>query len=123
LKFTPTSIPDVLLIEPKVFSDERGFFFEDYNREVFARHGLLADFVQDNHSRSRRGALRGLHFQVYPKAEVLYKVTDFYSPAHDKGLAWNDPALGIAWPKLDVPYEISPKDRRHPALSELAEAS
>jgi dTDP-4-dehydrorhamnose 3,5-epimerase len=70
MKITPLAIPDVLLLEPRVFGDARGFFFESYNRETFRRlTGLDADFVQDNHSRSARGVLRGLHYQLPPKAQ------------------------------------------------------
>jgi len=61
---TPTAIPDVKLVEPKVFGDSRGFFFESWNRRSVAAAGIDVDFVQDNHSRSRRGVLRGLHYQV-----------------------------------------------------------
>jgi len=64
LKITPTSIPDVLLIEPRVFQDERGFFLESYQKEKFKEIGIDADFVQDNHSRSCQGTLRGLHYQI-----------------------------------------------------------
>jgi dTDP-4-dehydrorhamnose 3,5-epimerase len=70
MKVTPTTIPDVLLIEPKVFGDARGFFFESYNREAFNEAtGLNIDFVQDNHSRSTKGVLRGLHYQLPPKSQ------------------------------------------------------
>lgn len=70
MKVIPTAIPDVLLIEPKVFGDARGFFFESYNREVFKEAtGLNIDFVQDNHSRSTKGVLRGLHYQLPPKSQ------------------------------------------------------
>jgi dTDP-4-dehydrorhamnose 3,5-epimerase len=61
-----TTLPDVLLIEPKVFQDERGFFLETYHAERYAQHGISAPFVQDNHSRSRHGTLRGLHAQLDP---------------------------------------------------------
>ena len=65
MKATPTAIPDVLLIEPKVFGDDRGFFFEPYNRRAFAQAtGFDVDFVQDNHSRSAKNVLRGLHYQL-----------------------------------------------------------
>ena len=64
MQVTPTSLPEVLLIEPRVFGDERGFFYESWNRRAFAAAGIAAEFVQDNHSRSRRGVLRGLHYQV-----------------------------------------------------------
>jgi len=63
MELIPTAIPDVLILEPKVFGDERGFFMESWNREGFAGLGLDRDFVQDNHSRSARGVLRGLHYQ------------------------------------------------------------
>ena len=64
MQVTPTAIPDVKLVEPKVFGDDRGFFFESWNRRALAAAGIDVDFVQDNHSRSRRGVLRGLHYQV-----------------------------------------------------------
>jgi len=156
MRVLPTSIPDVLVVEPRVFEDARGFFFESWNRRAFAEAGIAADFVQDNHSRSRRGVLRGLHYQVEhaqgklvrvtagevfdvavdlrrssptfgrhvamtlsaanrrmlfippgfahgflvvsDAAEFLYKTTDYWYPAHERTLQWNDPALGIAWP-------------------------
>ncbi len=70
MKITPTTIPDVLIIEPKVFGDARGFFFESYNRQAFKEAtGLDVDFVQDNHSKSTKGVLRGLHYQLPPKAQ------------------------------------------------------
>ena len=64
MKVTPTSIPDVKLVEPRVFGDDRGFFFESWNARTLAAAGIDAAFVQDNHSRSRRGVLRGLHYQI-----------------------------------------------------------
>jgi len=64
MKVTPTALPGVTLIEPRVFADERGFFMETWNARAFAAAGLAAAFVQDNHSRSRRGVLRGLHYQI-----------------------------------------------------------
>jgi dTDP-4-dehydrorhamnose 3,5-epimerase len=67
MKVTPTAIPDVLIIEPKVFGDERGFFFESFNQRAFNEAtGLDVNFVQDNHSRSAKGVLRGLHYQLPP---------------------------------------------------------
>ena len=164
-----TLIPDVLIIEPKVFGDARGFFFESYNRRTFREAtGIDVDFVQDNHSRSARGVLRGLHYQIrQPQgklvrvvagevfdvavdlrrasptfgkwvgatlsaenkrmmwvpagfahgflvtsehAEFLYKTTDYYAPEHERCIAWNDPALAIAWP-LDGEPALSAKDR------------
>jgi dTDP-4-dehydrorhamnose 3,5-epimerase len=154
---TPTAIPDVLMLEPKVFGDERGYFFESYNaRDFLDATGLRVEFVQDNHSMSTKGVLRGLHYQVrHPQgkllrvvkgsvfdvavdlrkssptfgrwvgaylseenrvqlwippgfahgflalsdtAEVLYKITDYWYPEHERTLLWNDPTLAIAWP-------------------------
>lgn len=75
MKVTPTAIPDVLIIEPKVFGDARGFFMESYNRRAFAEAtGLNLDFVQDNHSRSAKGVLRGLHYQVQQPQGKLMRV-------------------------------------------------
>jgi dTDP-4-dehydrorhamnose 3,5-epimerase len=167
MKVVPTALPDVKLIEPRVFGDERGFFFESWNRRALAAAGLDADFVQDNHSHSSRGVLRGLHYQiehaqgklvrvvsgevfdvavdlrrssstfgrwvgvvlsarnklsmwvppgfahgfavVSETADFLYKTTDYWYPAHERTLLWNDPALGIAWPLPGVPT-IAAKD-------------
>ena len=64
MKITPTALPDVVLVEPRVFGDDRGFFMESWNARAFEAAGLVATFVQDNHSRSRRGVLRGLHYQI-----------------------------------------------------------
>ena len=70
MKASPLAIPDVLLLEPKVFGDERGFFYESYNQQAFQQAtGLNVSFVQDNHSRSARNVLRGLHYQLPPKAQ------------------------------------------------------
>ncbi|MDQ0083466.1 dTDP-4-dehydrorhamnose 3,5-epimerase [Variovorax boronicumulans] len=169
MKVTPTAIPDVLLIEPKVFGDARGFFFESFNQKAFDEAvGRHIDFVQDNHSRSVKGVLRGLHYQVrQPQgklvrvaqgavfdvavdirkssstfgkwvgvelsednhrqlwvppgfahgflvlsetAEFLYKTTDYYAPAHERCIAWNDPGLAIAWPDTGVSPQLSLKD-------------
>lgn len=167
----PTDISDVLILEPKVFGDARGFFFESYNQRDFeAATGLRGvTFVQDNHSRSRRGVLRGLHYQLPPKAQgklvrvvrgavfdvavdirqgsptfgrwvgvelsesnhrqlwippgfahgflvlsdeadFLYKTTDYYSPAHERCIRWDDPTLAIAWPLGGVVPIVSAKD-------------
>ena len=178
--FTPTKIPEVVLIEPAVHEDARGHFYEGYRRDAFAAHGIATEFVQDNLSRSAKGVLRGLHYQIPPKAQaklihvirgavfdvavdirpgsptfgqwvgadltgtnhrflyipagfahgflslepdtlVLYKVSDFYSPAHERGILWSDPALKIAWPTLDVPYTASDRDRRYPLLKDAEE--
>ncbi len=74
MNVTRTSLPDVLLIEPKVFGDSRGFFFESWNARAFAAAGIPAAFVQDNHSRSSRGVLRGLHYQVEQVQGKLVRV-------------------------------------------------
>lgn len=75
MKTLPTNLPEVLLIEPKVFGDARGFFMESWNRKTFAGLGLDLDFVQDNHSRSARGVLRGLHYQLKQPQGKLVRVT------------------------------------------------
>lgn len=172
---TPLSIPEVILFEPKVFGDERGFFFESFNHARFeAAVGHSVTFVQDNHSKSAKGVLRGLHYQVQQpqgklvrvaqgevfdvavdlrkssptfgrwvgallsggnkhqlwvppgfahgfvvlsdSAEFLYKTTDYYAPAHERSLLWNDPALGIQWPMQSEPI-LSEKDRNAKLLS------
>ena len=75
MRAIPTSIPEVLVLEPKVFGDARGFFLESFNRKVFREvTGVDADFVQDNHSRSARGVLRGLHYQVQQPQGKLVRV-------------------------------------------------
>lgn len=167
MKAVATAIPDVLLIEPQVFGDERGFFFESWNRRRFAELGMDRDFVQDNHSKSGRNVLRGLHYQIEhvqgklvrviagsiydvavdlrrsspsfgkwvafslsaedrrmawippgfahgfcvtsDSAEVLYKATDYWSPAHERTLKWDDPALAIPWPLSGEPL-LAAKD-------------
>ena len=178
MKFTPTKFPEVILIEPEVFGDSRGFFYESYHENLFAQNGIRARFVQDNQSRSAKGVLRALHFQVKPRAqekliravsgevfdvvvdvrkgsktfgqyfhttlsaenkrmlyipqgfahgflalkddtEFIYKVSDFYSPEHERGILWNDPSIGIPWPKLDVEYILSEKDKKSPTLREI----
>ena len=73
---TETAIPDVLMIEPKVFGDSRGFFFESWNAREFAAAGIDASFVQDNHSRSHRGVLRGLHYQIEHAQGKLVRVIE-----------------------------------------------
>lgn len=175
----PTSIPEVMVLEPKVFGDARGFFFESFNRKVFREAtGVDADFVQDNHSRSARGVLRGLHYQLQQpqgklvrvvrgaafdvavdirrssptfgqwvgvelseenhrqmwvpagfahgflvlsaSADVLYKTTDYYAPQHERCIAWDDPAIGVAWPLQRAGVErplLSAKDQAGAALA------
>jgi dTDP-4-dehydrorhamnose 3,5-epimerase len=170
MKFHPTPIADVILIEPQVFGDERGFFMETWRADKFAAAGIEAEFVQDNHSRSTQWTLRGMHLQVEhtqgkllrvaagslfdvvvdlrrgsptfgcwwgtelteenrrllwvpaglahgilvtsQSADFVYKCTDFYSPPHERTLAWNDPTVGIVWPlPPGVQPILSPKDR------------
>jgi dTDP-4-dehydrorhamnose 3,5-epimerase len=177
MQFQPTTIPDIILITPKVFGDERGFFMETYQTRLFAEAGIQAQFVQDNHSRSKQGVLRGLHYQLRQTqgklvrvvmgeifdvavdirrssptfgkwvavhlsaenrqqlwvppgfahgfyvlsewAEVLYKTTDFYSPQWERGILWNDPAIGIDWPLLaEAPPSLSAKDEQAQFLQE-----
>ena len=177
MKFTKLEIPEVILIEPDVHRDDRGFFLESYHRQKYAPAGIEAEFVQDNHSRSVRGALRGLHAQLeHPQgklvrviegevfdvavdirrgsptfghwvgeqlsaenflqlwvppgfahgfyvtseiAEFEYKCTDFYHPEGEIVVAWNDPAIGIAWPS-GQPL-LSARDEAAPSLAEISE--
>jgi len=168
MKAIPTAIPEVLILEPAVFGDARGAFFESWNQRAFdALAGREVRFVQDNHSSSVRGVLRGLHYQLQnpqgklvrvtegevfdvavdlrrgaptfgrwvgerlsadnrrmlwipegfahgflvlsERAQFLYKATDYYAPAHERTLLWNDPALGISWP-LEGEPTLKPKD-------------
>ena len=76
MQITPTALPEVMLIEPRVFGDDRGCFFESWNRRAFAAAGIDADFVQDNHSRSGRGVLRGLHYQIEHAQGKLVRVIE-----------------------------------------------
>ena len=176
--FRPLALDGVFEFVPKRFGDDRGFFSETYNAERFAANGFGLPFVQDNHSYSAsRGVLRGLHYQLPPRAqdklvrvvrgrildvavdirkssptfgrwvslelsaeagnqilvpkgfahgfvtledhtEVIYKVTDFYSPAHDRSIRFDDPRIGIAWPVAAEALELSAKDRAAPRLDE-----
>ncbi len=176
MKVTAARIADVLIIEPKVFGDERGFFLESFNQKAFNQAlGREIVFVQDSHSRSTRNVVRGLHWQVPPKAQgklirvvqgevfdvavdlrdgsatygqwvgeilsadnkkqlwippgfahgfltlsesadFLYKTTEYYSPEHERGLRWDDPSIGIAWP-LTGDALLSPKDSLAPFLA------
>lgn len=170
-----TALPGVLIIEPKAFGDHRGFFLETFQVERYREAGITLPFVQDNHSRSQRGVLRGLHFQktrpqgklvsvsrgaVYDVAvdidpasatygqfvgvelnddnhrqlwippgyahgfcvlsevaDFQYKCTDFYFPADEGGLLWNDPDVGIPWPITEP--QLSAKDVNNPRLRDL----
>lgn len=179
---TPTALSDVLILEPKVFGDERGFFLESFNeRDFLCATGFKVRFVQDNHSQSKKGVLRGLHYQIeqpqgklvrvtqgevfdvcvnlkrgHPqfgrwagihlsaenkqqlwippgfahgflvlsdRVDFMYKTTDYYSPAAERCLLWNDPALAIQWPLAalgDLAPILTPKDQ---AGTPLATAS
>jgi len=94
MKFSPTRIPDVILIEPDVFEDERGFFMETYHEEKYRAAGIKASFVQDNHSRSIRGTLRGLHYQITHSQGKLVRVVvgEVYDVAVD--LRRSSPTFG-----------------------------
>src|SRR5437764_4521694 len=174
MKVCKTEIPEVLLIEPAVFEDERGFFFESLNRQIAEAIGVSQPFVQDNQSSSKKNVLRGLHYQLAPRAQgklvrvvvgeifdvavdlrrssasfgrsaaarlsaknkkvmwipagfahgflvlsdvadCLYKTTDYYAPAQERTIRWNDPDLKIAWPVQGPPI-ISEKDTVGSAL-------
>lgn len=95
MKVTPTAVPDVLLIEPKVFGDARGFFFESYNHKAFKEAtGLDINFVQDNHSKSSKGVLRGLHYQIQQPQGKLVRLSqgEVYDVAVD--IRKNSPTFG-----------------------------
>ena len=175
MKRIVTSIPGLCFIEPVVHGDDRGFFFESYHEKRFAELGITARFVQDNHSKSVKNTLRGLHYQLaHPQAklcrvvygevldvavdirrgspyfgshvsallsaenrrqiyipegfahgylvlsetaEFLYKCSEFYYPEDDRGIAWNDPEIGISW-GVKEPI-LSTKDRLHKTLSQV----
>jgi dTDP-4-dehydrorhamnose 3,5-epimerase len=176
MKIIRTDIPEVVVLEPKVFGDARGFFMESYNERVFrSLTGVDLPFVQDNHSRSRQGVLRGMHYQIRQaqgklvraargavfdvavdvrrsspsfgrwvgvelseenqrqlwippgfahgfvvlteSADFLYKTTDYHAPEHERCIAWNDPAIGIEWPRGLSPT-LSEKDARGVSLRE-----
>ena len=112
-------IEGLCLIKPAVHGDNRGYFMETWSKRDMAEAGLDIDFVQDNQSLSTKGVLRGLHFQkqypqtklvrvikgeVYDVAAFCYKCDDFYHPNDEGGMAWNDPEIGIVWPKLEGKY-------------------
>jgi dTDP-4-dehydrorhamnose 3,5-epimerase len=180
MQVTPTVLPGVLILAPKVFADARGFFLESFNERRFDDAvGAPVRFVQDNHSRSARGVLRGLHLQTAPhgqgklvrvtrghvfdvavdidpasptykrwvgveldevdhrqiwiparyahgflvlseSADLQYKTTDYYAPAAEIAIRWDDPSLAIDWPALDIPYVLSDKDRIAPSLDAVA---
>jgi dTDP-4-dehydrorhamnose 3,5-epimerase len=107
MNIIPTDIPDVLIIEPRVFGDERGFFYESYNRKAMTAAGIPDDFVQDNHSRSARGVLRGLHYQTQHTQGKLVRVISgsVYDVAVD--LRKSSPTFG-KW----VGIELSAENKR-----------
>lgn len=178
MKVVETGIPGVLIVEPDVHRDARGYFAETYHARRYQAAGVSAAFVQDNESVSQKGVLRGLHWQAAPHTQAklvrvvrgavwdvavdlrkgsptfgryvgvtlsaanarqlfvprgfahgflvlepdtlfAYKCDNFYDPASERGLAWDDSALAIEWPKIDGPYLLSEKDRRHPRLAEV----
>lgn len=94
MRFIPLEIPEVVRIEPRVFTDARGFFLESYHREQFQAAGLPTEFVQDNHSGSRRGALRGLHYQIrQPQGKLVRVISgEVFDAAVD--LRRSSPAFG-----------------------------
>lgn len=107
MKILVTALPDVLLIEPKVFGDARGFFFESWNRRSFTALGIEADFVQDNHSKSQQNVLRGLHYQIRQPQGKLVRVIagEIFDVAVD--LRRNSPAFG-QW----TGFALSAENRR-----------
>ena len=94
MKFTPTSIPDIILVEPDIFGDNRGFFMESWHAAKFTSGGIAARFVQDNHSRSSQGILRGLHYQIKKPQGKLVRVLsgEVFDVAVD--LRKNSPTFG-----------------------------
>lgn len=94
MSVTPTAVPDVIVLEPKVFGDSRGFFLESWNQRDFAAAGIRAEFVQDNHSRSGRNVLRGLHYQIrQPQGKLLRVIAgEIYDVAVD--IRRNSPTFG-----------------------------
>jgi dTDP-4-dehydrorhamnose 3,5-epimerase len=107
MKTIATAIPDVLLIEPKVFGDERGFFYESWNRRALAELGLDLDFVQDNHSKSQRNVLRGLHYQLqHPQGKLVRVIAgEVYDVAVD--LRRSSPTFGKS-----VGFTLSAENKR-----------
>jgi dTDP-4-dehydrorhamnose 3,5-epimerase len=100
-----TKLPEVLLLEPKVFGDARGFFLESWNKQTFAERGLDLNFVQDNHSRSARGVLRGIHYQIRQPQGKLVVAGSVFDIAVD--LRKSSPHFG-QW----VGYELSAENQR-----------
>ena len=134
--FIKTDIPDVQIIEPTVFGDDRGYFMETYQIDEFAAAGIDKPFVQDNQSRSTKGVLRGLHFQtkhtqgklvrvtlgegfahgfvvLSDVAEFCYKCTDVYDPTAEGGIPYDDPTVNVQWPDCGCEHKTSAKDKEH----------
>lgn len=107
MKVIPTAIPEVLLLEPKVFGDERGYFYESWNKRTFAELGIDAEFVQDNHSKSQRNVVRGLHYQIEHAQGKLVRATagEVYDIALD--MRRSSPTFG-KW----VSFMLSASNRR-----------
>ena len=152
MKIYQTDIEGVLILEPDLFGDARGYFFESFSRQRFEEAAGAVDFVQDNESKSRYGVVRGLHFQrgeaaqaklvrvvsgtvldvavdiprgfahgfavLSDEAVFQYKCDNYYAPASEDGIAWDDPALGIDWRLPADAVVLSEKDRRRPTLAE-----
>ena len=122
--FKSTPFNGLQIIQPRVFKDERGFFMETYKKSEFYSAGITEDFVQDNHSFSSRGVLRGIHFQRPPHAQgKLVRVVKGaeYNPESDGGVRWNDPDLAIKWPDLKIQSPlVSDKDAALPYLKEIS---
>jgi dTDP-4-dehydrorhamnose 3,5-epimerase len=107
VKKIPTSLPDVFILEPRVFSDERGYFLESYNQKVFAEIGIAHHFVQDNHSRSTRNVLRGLHYQIQHTQAKLVRVVEGEILDVAVDMRRNSPTFGKS-----VVVELSGENRR-----------
>jgi len=133
MKVEKTKLDGVLLVTPQVFGDDRGFFMETYNREKAIELGLPGEFVQDNHSKSSKGVLRGLHYQNPQwqgklvrtvQGEIFDVAVDIRAGSTTFGewvgfgsLLWNDPEIGIEWP-IDSPL-LSAKDEVGQRLADL----
>ena len=104
MQFSSTKLPGVVLVEPKVFEDDRGFFFESYHQQRFSEQGLALEFCQDNHSRSKKGALRGIHYQIRQAQGKLVRVVigEIYDVAVD--LRKSSPTFG-QWMSLYLSAE------------------
>ena len=119
--FIKTDIPDVQIIEPTVFGDDRGYFMETYQIDEFAAAGIDKPFVQDNQSRSTKGVLRGLHFQTKHTQGKLVRVTlgevfdvaDVYAPTAEGGIPYDDPTVNVQWPDCGCEHKTSAKDKEH----------